>query len=504
VDALPDAALFVDSELRTVIANEALARILGASVAELEGESALARLPPDVAELRRTQLAAAARQRQPLRFEYQREDRHFMLSINPVFRRDDTFDGAAVCSVDVTELKREHARRLELEDRLSQAQRLESIGRLAGGVAHDFNNLLTSIFGFVELSLDDLERDHPVRENLESVREAGELAADLTRRLLAFSRRQIIEPRVLDLNELVERTRVLLARVIGEDIELSFRPSEPQAMVHIDPTQLNQVLMNLATNARDAMPRGGKLTLETGSVMVEEEFSRLHPGLEKGPYVQLSVSDSGVGMSPPDVEKVFEPFFTTKSRDRSAGLGLATVHGIVRQNGGAISVYSEPGVGTTFKIYLPRADATAQLPSVRPPEPIPRVEAGSSVLLVEDEGLVRQVARRVLERAGYTVLEANDGESAIALHLRVGRVALLLTDVIMPDMNGKQLLGRLRQAQPDIECVFMSGYTDDVIVHHGVLDPGVNFLEKPFSAQALIGKLEQVLASRSPAARSEP
>jgi PAS domain S-box-containing protein len=493
MDALPDAALFVAPDLSIVVANQALANTFGTTPEALVGEDALARFPKELADARRQRFAQAVAERRPVRFEDERGGRHFISTISPMFDREQRYAGAAIVAFDVTELKEQHQRRLELEERFSHAQRLESIGRLAGGVAHDFNNLLTGMFGFVELTLMELDADDPVRENLEGIREAGEHAAELTRQLLAFSRRQLMSPRVLDVNAQVERARGLLCRVIGEDIKLECHTCSASALVHMDPTQFNQVLMNLATNARDAMPNGGTLVLETATTQVEEEFSRLHPGLETGPHVQLSVSDSGVGIAGKDTEKVFEPFYTTKSREHGTGLGLSTVHGIMSQNRGIITVYSVLGVGTTFKLYIPCADEDTVVRSSQSAAPVPKAAPGSTILLVEDEKLVRQVARRILERAGYTVLEATDGASALELHAAVPGITLVLTDVIMPDMNGKELASQLLVRQPELKCVFMSGYADDVIVHRGVLDPGVDFVEKPFTAQSLLARLDEVL-----------
>lgn len=495
VDAMPNVALFVDRDHKIILANQALANELNATVEELEGELATKRFPKPLADVRAAHFEQAKSERRTIRFEDERGGKHYISTVSPAFDTEGKVSGAAIFSVDVTELKLSHGRRLELEERLSQTERLESIGRLAGGIAHDFNNLLMGILGFAELSLTELAPEHPVYSNLMNIREAGEHAADLTRRLLTFSRRQVVEPQVLDLNVVVHDTQALLGRVIGEDVELRFLPMDHEAMVRVDPTQVNQILMNLATNARDAMQEGGRLTIELSEVVVDEEFCRLHPGLTTGRHVQLAVSDSGVGMTEEAIEKAFEPFFTTKPRDRGTGLGLSTVHGIVNQSGGVVAIYSELNVGTTFKIYLPITDdAPAVLPSRAPPA-LPQAPSGITVLLVEDEPLVREVAHSILARAGFHVIEAADGRSALELMNLHENVSVLLTDVIMPDMNGKELFDRLRLQKPDLECVFMSGYTDHVIVPHGVLKPGVAFLEKPFSARTLITKIQDVLSA---------
>ncbi len=493
IEALPDAALFVDAEGRVVVINQRLAAALGSTPAELEGADALSQFPADLAATRKKHFDGLSRERRAVRFEDARGDRHFLNTLTPVFDRAGTFAGAAIIAVDVTDLKREHASRLELEERVARAARLEALGRLAGGVAHDFNNMLTGVLGFVELSLLDLEPEHPVVENLTSIKEAVEHAADLTRRLLAFSRRQVIKPKYVDLNQLMESTIGLLTRVLGEDIELRFEPNDVEAIVHMDPAQVNQVLMNLATNARDAMPGGGVLAVNIHSVPMTPALARKHSELQGDRFVCLEMTDSGVGMAPEALAKVFEPFFTTKSRDRGTGLGLPTVHGIVRQNGGAVEVSSRPNAGTQVRVYLPQSEAPQESKGAAPAAISPKSVSSSTILLVEDEARVREVTRRILESTGYDVLAAATGEEAIRLHEKAGKVAALLTDVIMPDMNGKELMLKIRELQPDVECVFMSGYTDDVIAQHGVLEPGVNFVEKPFSTAALVDKLQQVL-----------
>ncbi len=382
-----------------------------------------------------------------------------------------------------------------LHEQLLQSQKMEAIGRLAGGVAHDFNNLLTGITGYTEMALSSLTPDDPLQEDLEEVLAASRRAASLTGQLLAFSRRQIIHPQVLNLNQVVRRSQKMLARIIGEDIELSFAASPQLGAVRTDPAQVDQVLVNLATNSRDAMPRGGQLHIETRNVTLDDEYARLHSDARAGDYVVLAVSDSGEGMDAETRRRVFEPFFSTKEKGKGTGLGLATVYGIVRQNEGFIDVYSEPGLGTTIKIYYPRVEQTAISAPPQQREPIPG--GNEVILLVEDESMVRDLARRILTRHGYQVIDAPGGGDAFLLAEREpGRIDLLLTDVVMPKMNGRELYDRLRQTRVELRVVFMSGYTDDIIAQHGVLDPDMTFVQKPFAARDLLKAVRQALDAK--------
>jgi signal transduction histidine kinase/DNA-binding response OmpR family regulator len=385
--------------------------------------------------------------------------------------------------------------RQRLEEQYHQAQKMEAVGQLTAGIAHDFNNLLTAINGFAELTQFELSPDDPLQKSLSKILDSGRRAADLVRQLLAFSRKQILEPKVLDLNQVVAETDMMLQRIIGEHIELKTSLAPGLWPVEVDPTQIGQVIVNLAVNAQDAMPKGGSLTIETANVVLDEDYVADHLGAEPGEYVLLSVSDTGIGMSREVKAHIFEPFFTTKERGRGTGLGLATVYGIVKQSGGHIWVYSEEEVGTTFKIYLPRAEGAAR-PLTRPEmrEPLPGGE--ETILLVEDDAGVRDLARHVLQSQGYTLLEAENGQEALHLVARhPGVVHLLLTDVVMPGMSGRDLAEQLAQAHPNLKTLFMSGYADDMIAHHGVLDPGTPFLQKPFSLMALARKVRAVLDS---------
>jgi PAS domain S-box-containing protein len=386
----------------------------------------------------------------------------------------------------------------QLEGQFRQAQKMEAIGTLAGGVAHDFNNLLTIISGYSEMLLSDLAPTDPTREMIAEIRQAGERAAGLTRQLLAFSRQSVLETRVLDLNHVVGENERMLRRLIGEDVDLTTVLHPALAPVRVDPNQIGQVIMNLAVNARDAMPTGGRLTIETANVELDDTFATTHPEAKPGRYVLLAVTDTGSGISQAVQAHMFEPFFTTKGPGRGTGLGLATVYGIVKQSGGFVFVYSELGRGATFKSYFPVADARVAL------EPAPRVvtpstevaaRATETILLVEDEEALRSIIRLVLQRCGYTVLEARHGEDALQLAERhVGPLQLLITDVVMPGVGGRELVERLAQFRPDLKVLYLSGYTDDAVVRHGVLQADVAFLQKPFTMLALTDKIRQILS----------
>lgn len=391
------------------------------------------------------------------------------------------------------ELLSEITERKSLEAQLLQAQKMEAVGRLAGGVAHDFNNLLTVIAGFGELLSESLDRDSPLREYSEEIKKAAERASHLTRQLLAFGRRQILQPQVLDLNTVVADVDKMLRRLIGEDIQLRTVQSPGLGRVMADPMQIQQILLNLAVNSRDAMPKGGKLTIETANVKLDDAYARGHINVTPGPYVMLAVSDTGTGMDAETQAHIFEPFFTTKEKGKGTGLGLATVYGIVKQSGGNIYVYSEPGLGTTFKIYLPRVEEIVPPPTaIKPKEALP--ETQKTILLVEDEAGVRTLARKVMESKGFKVLEATHGEQALnILEDHEGPIHLLLTDVVMPRMSGRELAERLGDKHPEVKVLFMSGYTDEAIVNHGVLQSGIAFIPKPFTPDALVRKVHEIL-----------
>jgi two-component system cell cycle sensor histidine kinase/response regulator CckA len=399
-------------------------------------------------------------------------------------------DGAAV---GVQGIARDVTERKQLEAQLRQAQKMEAVGQLAGGVAHDFNNLLTAITGYSDLTLRKLKAEDPLRHNIEEIKKAGERAAALTRQLLAFSRKQVLQPKVLDLNAVVSEMEKMLHRLIGEDIDLKASLRPDLGRIKADPGQVEQVLMNLVVNARDAMPRGGRLTIETENVYLDEEYARQHVAIKTGPYVMLAVSDTGTGIDEETRARIFEPFFTTKEAGKGTGLGLSTVYGIVKQSGGTIWVYSEVGRGTTFKVYLPRVDDGPQ-EYARGSESEEGLHGTETILLAEDEELVRKLAREVLEMFGYKVLEASNGGAALLICERhEGEIHLLLTDVVMPEMSGRELADRLAKLRPEMHVLYMSGYTDNAVVHQGVLDAGTDFIQKPFAPEALASKIRKVL-----------
>jgi two-component system, cell cycle sensor histidine kinase and response regulator CckA len=382
--------------------------------------------------------------------------------------------------------------RKRLEAQFFQVQKVESIGRLAGGIAHDFNNLLTAISGYTDLARETLSANHPASGDLEEVQKAAQRATALTGQLLAFARKQPIEPHIVNLNELIRNMDRLLRRVIGEHIDLVTQPAADLGQVMADPGQIEQVIVNLAVNARDAMPAGGKLTIETRNVVLDEAYIQGHVGSTEGPYVLLAVSDTGVGMDETVQRQVFEPFFTTKAPGKGTGLGLATCYGIIKQHGGFIWVYSEVGHGTTMKIYLPRVYEAAETLPHLDEQHMPR--GSETVLLVEDELAVRTFAVRVLETAGYTVVAASDGAEALRYMEGEPRaIQLLLTDVVLPHMNGKVLAEQLTADAPTLKVLYMSGYADDAIVHHGRIEVGLAFLHKPFSPGTLLRKVREVL-----------
>jgi PAS domain S-box-containing protein len=389
--------------------------------------------------------------------------------------------------------------RRALEQQLRQAQKMEAIGRLAGGIAHDFNNLLMVISGYSEFLLERIGSDPALRGPAQEIASAAGRATSLTRQLLAFSRKQMLAPKVVDLNAVVTENLKMLTRMIGEDIDLVMVPGADIGAVKADPGQIEQVIMNLAVNARDAMPQGGKLTLETANVTLDENYARFHAPVTPGEYVMLAISDTGMGMDAETQTHIFEPFFSTKG-PKGTGLGLSTVYGIIKQSGGYVWVYSEPGKGTSFKVYLPLVSAIGEEIAVQPPAEVSKPEQGlETILLVEDEANVRRLGRQYLESQGYTVLEAADGAAAIEVsNAHPSPIHLLLTDVIMPGMNGRELAHRISSLRPESKVLYMSGYTENVIGHNGTLDAGVNLLQKPFTLPALKAKVREVLDTPLP------
>jgi two-component system cell cycle sensor histidine kinase/response regulator CckA len=486
----------------TVVACSAAAeRILGISSARLAGSPSLFPGMQAVQE-NGAPLAsedeparAALRTRQPCRgrtVKFRRPDGAMAwvsLSAGPLFHAAAVAPpGALTVILDITERK-------SLEHRLRGTHRMEAIGRLAGGVAHDFNNLLTAILGFSEILLQGLEPADPRRHEVEEVRKAARRATELTQQLLAFSRRQMLEPRVLDLNRVLSDMQAMLRRLIGEDIQLRVELAPALGTVRADRGQLEQVILNLAVNARDALHQGGELVISTANVELDQAFVDSHAGARPGRHVVLSVVDTGIGMEAETLAHIFEPFFTTKGQDKGTGLGLATVYGIVKQSEGYIDVESAPGQGTTFQVYLPHCD---EVPDLCPPELPPAVppRASGTVLLVEDDDQVRDLARRILEQQGYTVLaEANGLAALTVLESHSGPIDALVTDVVMPGLSGPKLARRAVERRPGMPVLYLSGYADEALIRHGALLPGVHLLPKPFHAEALVEKLREVLAA---------
>jgi PAS domain S-box-containing protein len=404
----------------------------------------------------------------------------------PLVSTDGQFEGLMCLAQDVSE-----RRRLELQFR--QAQKMEAVGRLAGGIAHDFNNLMTVVTGYSEFVLKGVANDSPIRPDVEEIKKAGQRAAALTRQLLAFSRKQVHSPELLNLSDVVANIKNMLQRLIGENIELVTVSRRSLRSVEADPGQIEQIIVNLAVNARDAMPEGGKLVIETANVDLDEMYCRQIPELSPGPHVVLSVSDTGTGMDAATLARIFEPFFTTKEQGKGTGLGLAMVYGVIQQSGGAIRVYSELGRGTTFKMLLPAAGNAPEAEAIE--EPQQSAPAGAeTVLLAEDEDMVRTLARRILESHGYRVLEARDGVEALNVARgHAGGIDLLLTDVIMPKMSGKELAQHFLKDRPSTKVLYMSGYTENFVSHQGILDADVALIEKPFSEDALLGRVRTIL-----------
>ncbi len=408
-------------------------------------------------------------------------------STYPLFDRNGEMYAALAVSIDISQQE-------SLQTQLIQAQKLESIGRLAGGVAHDFNNMISVIIGYAEMAMQQLGKAHQVYPDLIEVMTAARRSADITRQLLAFARKQTISPRDLDLNETVQDMLKMLWRLIGEDIDLVFRPGENLWSVMMDPSQVDQILANLVVNARDAITGVGKITIETDNMSFDETYCKDHAGFCQGDFVLLAVSDNGCGMPKETLDAIFEPFFTTKEEGRGTGLGLATVYGIVRQNNGFINVYSEPEQGTTLRIYLPRYISNAEAALTARRKPRIAENHGETILVVEDDSTLLKLTGRMLEKLGYAVLAADNHGAATALVQQYSeKIHLLIADVIMPEMNGRDLAEKLLTVHPEMKVLFMSGYTANVIAHHGVLEAGVHFIQKPFSMEELGARVRKVL-----------
>ena len=496
-ESAKDGILILDADTGQVVdANPFLISLLGYSHADFLGK-ALWDLGPfkDVAVSR--DAFRELQEKDYVRYEDLPLETHDGKLINVEFVSNVYLVGQAnviQCKIrDITERKRTEAEHKRLEQQFQGAQKMEAIGVLAGGVAHDFNNLLSVILSYTEFAMQALREGDPLKDDLLEVKKAGDRAAVLTRQLLAFGRKQLLQPVPLDLNHVAEGVEKMLRRILGEDIDFVQVLAPDLGVVRADPGQIEQVLMNLVVNSRDAMSEGGKLTIETSNVDLDEEYAARHVGVKPGPYVQLAVTDTGCGMDEQTKTHLFEPFFTTKEKGKGTGLGLSTVYGIVRQSGGNIWVYSELGQGTTFKIYLPRElsikATAARLRAI--PEPAMGVE---TILLVEDEEALRKVARRALEAAGYTVLTAAAGDEALLISAQhAGTIHLLLTDVVMPRMSGKVLAQAFLKTRPSAKVLYMSGYADNAFVHHGVVEEATHFIGKPFTATDITRKVRRVL-----------
>jgi two-component system, cell cycle sensor histidine kinase and response regulator CckA len=513
IDSLPDATFIIDTDQRVVVWNRAAEAMTGVKREELLGKGDYAYAVPFYGEQRPIliDLLNISEKEREISYSYVKRaaDRVYMetfiQTLNdgqgaylwgvaaPLYDRSGLRTGAVEIIKDITELKKSEKTNIQLQEQLLQAQKVESIGRLAGGVAHDFNNMLGVILGHVELAQQQLDAAHPLFYNLEEIRKAARRSADITGQLLVFARKQTIAPKLIDLNETVDGMLTMLRRLIGEDIHLAWIPGKNLGVVNMDPTQLDQILANLFVNARDAIADTGKVTIETDAVAFEEAYCGIHPGFIPGEYVMLAVSDDGCGMDAETMAHLFEPFYTTKELGKGTGLGLAMIYGIVKQNSGFINVYSEPGQGTTFKVYLPRQGGMAA--------PTPKGDGAGSVahgneviLLVEDEPMILDMTKAMLELQGYKVLPAATPGDAIRLaREHAGNLHLLMTDVVMPEMNGRNLANSLLSLYPKLKCLFMSGYTANVIAHQGVLDEGVHFIQKPFAINDLAAKIREVL-----------
>jgi two-component system cell cycle sensor histidine kinase/response regulator CckA len=495
-----DLISMLDAGGNYVYASPSFKEVLGYAPEDLLGQSCFSLIHPDDREEANHRfaqsLALGKRERVEFRFKHSDGDwRTFESVENWICDSEGRPQRAILVSRDLTERKQAEKALRDSEEQLRQSQKLEAVGQLAGGVAHDFNNLLTVITGYSDIVMRRIGEGDPNHSKIEEIKRAADRAASLTRQLLAFSRKQVLQPKVFNLNDLVADMGKMLRRLIGEDIELATTLTGDVAQINADPGQIEQVLMNLVVNARDAMPGGGKITIETAHVEIDKAYAGMHVAVQPGPYAMLAVSDTGSGMDADTRKHIFEPFFTTKEQGKGTGLGLSMVYGIVKQSGGNIWVYSEPDQGTVFKIYLPTAAQEAG--ALRADAEYSALLGGSeTILLVEDEPQIRQMAFEFLSERGYNVLMSSDGIAALGmLEQDQQPIHLILTDVVMPQMSGRELAERLVILKPESKVLYMSGYTNDAIINHGVLDAGTWFIQKPFSPEALARKVREVLDS---------
>jgi PAS domain S-box-containing protein len=493
VENSSDALLLVDAEGRVTYISPSSSRHLGWGSDEMLGQSIFDFLHPDDRDAMSMKLAEVLRSpgkpvTQDIRLQHADGSWRAIESIAVNRLSDPSVEAIVVNARDITD-------RRKLEEQLRHAQKMEAVGQLAGGIAHDFNNLLTAILGYCNLMRDDMPAEDPLRADLDEIHTAGERAASLTRQLLAFSRRQMLQPQVVDMNSVVQQLEKLLRRLISENVELVTALARDLLSVRVDPASIEQILVNLTVNARDAMPHGGRLTIETSNVDLDETFAIAHVPMKPARYVMLAVGDTGEGMDADTQARVFEPFFTTKEQGKGSGLGLATVYGMVKQSGGYIWVYSEPGHGTVFKVYFPPAEQRAKTSDQDNAgrRSSDALHGWETVLLVEDEDAVRALAREVLRRHGYVVLEARHGVDAVRMAERhPDDIHLMITDLVMPHMGGRDLVERLAAVRPKMKVLFMSGYTDHALMHRD-LTPGTAFLQKPFTPETFVRKVRSVL-----------